>query len=638
MRHRLKQILSDSFYRRTLYIYSLFTVLLTVAILITLSSVTTQSIRETAAENSQVLLGNLANTSHYIKSDVDTLMSTVANDSNTTVFVKSKRERKVINYYLHQKLVEYKSIYSYILDISVINLETNTSIQALGTNVNGNVNLSLAQEALKTEISLLPRQIETFKPNQTYDVISFLYRLPYDNSMVIVDVDAARFRLGIPESDADSRETAIWTESGQWLVYPDHYGTLGLSREYLENTLSENRGSASQFSVDDSKHGLMLFFSRSNELGWWFVDAQSYSYFFSTYTTISLWFLGVIAVFLLLCCTLAMLFNRRFQRPLAKLLEKYKAEFAAGTGPRNEIQYLDRVIANVEHERWLSDRYVASLYLRNVLLGHDMPFFFSRERQAALQGRFHAAYYCVLLLRIEADYSIPEDNRAEEMNMLRYTVCNFAGEIFGEEYRCEASDLDNDLAAVILLLESAQISQDYQLCFRKLRDFADSHMRVLLRGSLGPVTDSFEGIQASCAQARHYLDMDGLISAGSLIDSQTVSESSYQEKNRKLVESIQAYTQENFNDPRLSLKSISDQFGLSTTYLGKIFKSISGVSYSSFVTSCRLEQAKLALVETNKTVNEVAEEVGFSNSTYFATVFKSAYGITPTAYRNNARK
>ncbi len=71
--------------------------------------------------------------------------------------------------------------------------------------------------------------------------------------------------------------------------------------------------------------------------------------------------------------------------------------------------------------------------------------------------------------------------------------------------------------------------------------------------------------------------------------------------------------------------------------MGKIFKSVKGVSYSAFVTGYRLEQSKLALLETNKTVSEISMEVGFSNATYFTTVFKNTFGMTPTAYRGNAK-
>ena len=85
------------------------------------------------------------------------------------------------------------------------------------------------------------------------------------------------------------------------------------------------------------------------------------------------------------------------------------------------------------------------------------------------------------------------------------------------------------------------------------------------------------------------------------------------------------------------MKSIAQTFNLSPTYLGKIFKSIKKCSYSVFLTNYRLERSKTLLLETSKPISEIALEVGFANSSYYATVFKGAYGMTPSVYRNNLK-
>lgn len=95
------------------------------------------------------------------------------------------------------------------------------------------------------------------------------------------------------------------------------------------------------------------------------------------------------------------------------------------------------------------------------------------------------------------------------------------------------------------------------------------------------------------------------------------------------------YTNSNFKNPDLSLKSISQVFGLSTTYIGKIFKSIQGESYSNYVMNYRLEKTKVALLDKTKTINDIAIEFGFTNSAYYASLFKNAYGMTPTVFRNS---
>jgi two-component system response regulator YesN len=127
--------------------------------------------------------------------------------------------------------------------------------------------------------------------------------------------------------------------------------------------------------------------------------------------------------------------------------------------------------------------------------------------------------------------------------------------------------------------------------------------------------------------------MNQLIGREELIDANNQVSINYQEKNQKLVESIIEYTENNFTNPDLSLKSVSQIFGLSTSYIGKIFRSIKGEAYSSFLTRYRLEKSKLALIQTTKTVSEISKEIGFTNSTYYSTLFKKEYGVTPSLFR-----
>jgi YesN/AraC family two-component response regulator len=152
------------------------------------------------------------------------------------------------------------------------------------------------------------------------------------------------------------------------------------------------------------------------------------------------------------------------------------------------------------------------------------------------------------------------------------------------------------------------------------------------------IVDRQKDIVISYQKARQYLEMNQLINREELIDSNNQVSINYQEKNKKLVDSILEYTEYNFNNPELSLKNISQIFGLSTTYLGKIFKSIQGEAYSTYLTNYRLEKSKLALIRTTKAVNEIASEIGFTNSTYYATLFKNTYGITPTVFRSRHNK
>ncbi|WP_105616509.1 response regulator transcription factor [Vallitalea okinawensis] len=83
----------------------------------------------------------------------------------------------------------------------------------------------------------------------------------------------------------------------------------------------------------------------------------------------------------------------------------------------------------------------------------------------------------------------------------------------------------------------------------------------------------------------------------------------------------------------ISLQMIAEKVYLSPSYLSHLFKKEIGESLVQFITSYRLEMAKELLEETNLKVIDISKQVGYSNLSYFGTVFKNHYGMTPAKYR-----
>jgi len=107
-------------------------------------------------------------------------------------------------------------------------------------------------------------------------------------------------------------------------------------------------------------------------------------------------------------------------------------------------------------------------------------------------------------------------------------------------------------------------------------------------------------------------------------------------KNAKIVEQIQRFVQEHYAEHGLSLEAAAEQAGFSSGYVGKLFKSMTGVTFNDYVTQVRMERAKLLLATTADSVAQIGERVGGFNVPYFTTLFKKTYGITPSQYREQA--
>ena len=86
---------------------------------------------------------------------------------------------------------------------------------------------------------------------------------------------------------------------------------------------------------------------------------------------------------------------------------------------------------------------------------------------------------------------------------------------------------------------------------------------------------------------------------------------------------------------KISLDKMCQYLNCSRSYISHFFKKESGMSIPEYVNTLRIRDAKVYLETTSMSIHEIAAAVGFSNSNYFSTVFKSITGITPVEYRQD---
>lgn len=90
-----------------------------------------------------------------------------------------------------------------------------------------------------------------------------------------------------------------------------------------------------------------------------------------------------------------------------------------------------------------------------------------------------------------------------------------------------------------------------------------------------------------------------------------------------------------FDDTMLSPKMIAQEIGMSSTYLGRMFRAIHGKAISDYINEVRIEYAKKLLTTTEQTVTDIIQAVGYENTKYFFVLFKRATGMTPLQYRES---
>ncbi len=99
-----------------------------------------------------------------------------------------------------------------------------------------------------------------------------------------------------------------------------------------------------------------------------------------------------------------------------------------------------------------------------------------------------------------------------------------------------------------------------------------------------------------------------------------------------LFRSILSYLEKHLDEP-LSLGIMCKEFGVSQTYLSRMFRSYLDTSFSNYLTEARIQRAQEIMKEGRDTyIKDVAERCGYSDQFYFSRIFRSVTGLCPREF------
>ena len=107
----------------------------------------------------------------------------------------------------------------------------------------------------------------------------------------------------------------------------------------------------------------------------------------------------------------------------------------------------------------------------------------------------------------------------------------------------------------------------------------------------------------------------------------------------EMVLEILHYIQENIYDPKqLKANVISEQFNISLHYLGKYFKKQTGETLQEYISNYKLRLIEARLLNSDMRINEIADELHFSDESHLNKVFRKHKGINPSEFRKQYSK
>ncbi len=106
---------------------------------------------------------------------------------------------------------------------------------------------------------------------------------------------------------------------------------------------------------------------------------------------------------------------------------------------------------------------------------------------------------------------------------------------------------------------------------------------------------------------------------------------------KEIAKTIMDIITERFIDERLSVKVIAKTVSRTSAYICMAFKKAFGLTITDYLNLTRVREAKQLLDGTDLKLYDIAYEVGFTNESYFAKVFRKYENRTPTEYRERER-
>lgn len=102
--------------------------------------------------------------------------------------------------------------------------------------------------------------------------------------------------------------------------------------------------------------------------------------------------------------------------------------------------------------------------------------------------------------------------------------------------------------------------------------------------------------------------------------------------NNFIIENTITYINNHFSE-KINLQDLADINYVTSNYLSRLFKQITGINLFEYLQTIRLNHAKTLIVSTNEPISLIAQKCGFGDANYFSYCFKKVESVSPLQYR-----
>ena len=175
-----------------------------------------------------------------------------------------------------------------------------------------------------------------------------------------------------------------------------------------------------------------------------------------------------------------------------------------------------------------------------------------------------------------------------------------------------------------LLVSSAHFNSETPLTLSKKRLPSNPFFKELFERTVSFYNMNRKDIAEACL----YVLLNEFFSSPDTPGKQTPENATHQKSISEICDRINSSPETKHN-----LSVLAAEYGYSATYLGKLFHKSTGVSFSNYLLNARINYAKILLQNSELSIWEIAEKLGYYDTAHFINQFKKTVGCTPNAYR-----
>lgn len=220
-----------------------------------------------------------------------------------------------------------------------------------------------------------------------------------------------------------------------------------------------------------------------------------------------------------------------------------------------------------------------------------------------------------------------------EMDLVRYPIKSFPVQLEESVFSAVSTKKPGQIEKTVTKLFDYISSTNYEYALIYISRFVTDFFRYCEKTMPAVDPVPFQTIISQIYKSKSIYQVQArvVLLCEEMAEGQKIQKAEYSPMVVKAME----ITRNNYWREEFSVNTAADLLNISTPYFNRIFKREYGASYGEYLNTMRLQRAKTLLTETELSVSEICAQSGFTNASYFFTLFKKTSGLTPMEFRAN---